>query len=179
MPHKPILLKPEERKGTFRWPGLTIRKSEQNDGHAGQGVFATHRLKPGLMIPILGLEISDKRMNQLIVQDCFTHGTVLYDGTCIDARESFGGLTIWARINEPSRRKPNCVFKLDSVVVAKPIKAGEELTLYYGNEYQRPYKLRNQYLHGHYKDLSAIKTWPKAALRRQWRSELQQLFDLM
>ena len=54
------------------------------------------------------------------------------------------GVLVWLAmmINEPTRKKPNCIFKCDHVVVAQPIKEGEELTVYYGNAYDVIRKLK-------------------------------------
>ena len=38
-------------------------------------------------------------------------------------------------LNEDVKDQPNCKFKLDHLVVAMPIKKGEELTVGYGNAY--------------------------------------------
>ncbi len=48
-------------------------------------------------------------------------------------------------INEPTnrRKKPNCIFKLNHVVIAEDIKKGEELTLYYGKHYDEMREKKN------------------------------------
>ena len=40
------------------------------------------------------------------------------------------------KINESLKKKHNCIFKMKMVCVAMPIKAGDELTIYYGNKYE-------------------------------------------
>jgi len=167
-----LLLQPQETKGQWIWPDLEVKQSRQSSD-AGQGVFATRRLRAGTMITIVGVEKTEEQMLALIKADRFTHGYILSDGTILDGQGEHQGLTLWARINEPTRRKPNCIFKLDCVVVAQPIKAGEELTVYYGEDYTRDYPFKNAYLHRDYPHLRAIRVWPSKSQRDTLREKLQ------
>ena len=164
----------------YKWPGLTVRASTMAGGHAG--VFATSNLKPGTMIPIIGRRLSPKTLRQVIANKLhLTHAYVYHDkkvgvdGTDAD-KKSTGinnfGLSIAMMTNEPSRTKPNCLFKLDYLVVAQPIKAGEELFVWYGDEYEpirqmEGYSLdSNRYLHLHYPHLDN-RSWPKSSVRKE------------
>ena len=58
-----------------------------------------------------------------------------------------------AMANEPLRKKPRCILFRQCLVVAQPVRAGEELTVYYGNDYCRHgYSVHgNRHLHCFYR----------------------------
>jgi hypothetical protein len=145
-----MILQPKEKGDRgYTWPALAVRQSQQNVG-GGLGVFATRKLKPGIMIPILGHRVAQA--------DGLTHGWVYYGSIkgAVDGHPSINpykgvgsfGLSIAMMVNEPTRAKPNCIFKMDHIVIAEPIRKGEELTVYYGKNYElirriKGYTLRN------------------------------------
>ena len=127
---------------------------------------------PGLMIPILG-----KRVAQT---DGLTHGWLYYGSVKggVDGHPSFAnykgagsfGLSVAMMINEQTRKKPNCIFKCDHVIIAQPIKKGEELTVYYGKAYDVIRKLKgynldkNRYLDAPHPALDDMKC-PSSKIR--------------
>lgn len=162
----------------FSWYMLEIKKS--NEPRAGNGVFATEHLKPGLMFPILGTPVSWEEAHTREENLDFTHGWFFdkileqpIDGDPkIKPYKKIGtfGLAVTMMINEPLYKKPNCIFKLDYVLVAKPIKKGEELTIYYEKDYEPirkklGYSLKgNKFLNKFYTHLEDI-TFPSYEVR--------------
>jgi len=165
-------LGPVSQGGKYTWPELEVKVSTQGPG-AGQGLFARTDLPPGTLIPIVGQILSEAEAERRIAADTFTHGFQYSDGTCIDGGRELDGQTIWAKINEPLTKKPNCIFKLDCVVTGRRIRAGEELTVYYGSSYTRDgYSLDgNRHLQGEYPSLKNMR-WPSVQARRTLQQEL-------
>jgi hypothetical protein len=134
--------------GGFYWPELEVKQS--NEKNAGNGLFAKVPLRAGTVIPSLGVLTKKK-------------GTHVYDGQDgnpkINPFKGVGnwGLSIAMMANEPLRKKPRCKFMRGYLVVAMHVKAGEELTVYYGNNYRRGYSLaKNRYLEAEYKQLDKV-----------------------
>ena len=71
---------------------------------------------------------ADSGAQALIEADIFTHGYTLQDGTHVDGIRTHHGLMLWARVNEPQKTQPHCVFRRNAVLVDRPLKKGEELT---------------------------------------------------
>jgi hypothetical protein len=143
-----IILPIRHTDGGYTWEELEIRPTEH-----GLGVFATIDLPPGSVIPIIAYpikRITTKRGTQ--------HVWIRKGGQILDGHPSiapykgigFKGLAISMMINEPSHKKPNCIFMDDCVLCVKKIKKNDELSVYYGDEYPREdykYNLRkNKYL---------------------------------
>ena len=133
----------------YIWDGLETKSTVT----AGLGVFATKPLLAGAMIPIIGKKMSEsevekrKQKHELVhawIKNTLT-GPVNGDPS-ISPYKNVGnyGLSIAMMLNEPSRKKPNCIFKLDHVVVAQRVKAGEELTIFYGDDY-KPVRIMKGY----------------------------------
>jgi hypothetical protein len=134
------------------WPGLIIKTSKQ-DLLAGNGVFATKAIPAGLRIPIYGALLTEAQFSELETKSQDTHTFKLHnsssDHVYIDGRPSImpyngvggEGMYIAMMMNEPCRGKPNCIFKGNTVQVAKDLEAGEELTLSYGPGYRRSYSV--------------------------------------
>jgi hypothetical protein len=154
MPRRPkpkkqwIIMCPEKTQQGWTWPQLEVREI----AGIGRGLFAAANLAAGTCIPIIGLKISNEE---------FTH---YYDGNIepyvnyiihkitsktyvlmIDALgKDYNGRSITGLINEPiwpDKRKPNCIWKWDYVVVAQKIQKGQQLTISYGPSYRRAYKV--------------------------------------
>ena len=131
-----MILQPrEETRCGYVWDELEVKPS--NELNAGDGVFARVNLKAGTMIPILG-----KKINRVINP---SHVWIYRGRKAIDGHPSINpykgvgsrGLAIAMMINESTKKPFNCIFKLDHVVIAKSIKAGDELYIDYGPYYNR------------------------------------------
>ena len=138
----------EEPKKHFHieWPDLIVKQSEQNDGRVGLGVFAARDFKPWECLPILGLALKKSANNVLEKLGLHTHITDTKGGY-IDGHprhqpwKDIGGrgAFISSLINEPTWKKPNLIQRGNHVIVAMPIKAGQELLVGYGSAYVRHY----------------------------------------
>jgi hypothetical protein len=159
--------------GKWNWPELELKQS--NQPNAGKGVFARVNIPVGTMVPLLGKVISSAEHDKLMTSLQATHTFSFYRTNIIingNPRINNHGLNIAMMTNEPCKKRPNCIFKLGFLVVAKHIKVGEELTVYYGNTYRAirdklGYSLvGNTHLHSKYLqdnkylDLYRIETWP-------------------
>lgn len=122
------------------WPRLKVGTSTIT---SGKGVFAVDELVAGCVIPIIACQVK-----QWVTERGHTHGWIrighkkkqLLDGhpslfTHMDTG-SFG-LAIAMMINEASKGRPNCIFKRNSIIVQERIKPNEELTIFYGDGYER------------------------------------------
>lgn len=165
-----MILQPTKEHGGYTWDGLEVKQSKEKG--AGDGVFATRNLKVGTMIPILGKSIDVSRIHE------YTHGWTYRTKKAVDGHPSLNpykkvgnkGLSIAMMVNESTKRKFNCKFKLDHIVVALPIKKGSELTVDYGYGYeptreQMGYSLDgNKYRDAEYPALLKVK-FPSANVR--------------
>lgn len=134
-----ILLPQNDGKINYKWSGLEVKQS-----HGRGGVFATKNIPRGTLIPILG-SITKKPPSAADNTD--THNWQYLNqpgikGITIDGRPHINGhrgigsfaLGIAMMLNESDR--PNCIFKYNYAVVVRDVKAGEELTVYYGPAYE-------------------------------------------
>ncbi len=137
------ILQPQEKaKHVYSWPGLDIRDS--NIG-SGNGVFATSDISVGTMIPMLGVPINEHEYDQIVlnVNRSASHLWVFqqkYLGFVgIDGKPTLNstGLNIAMMVNEDCQHKPNCAFILDYLVVMEKVCMGQELSVYYGSNYNR------------------------------------------
>ena len=114
------------------WPQLRVATSKEPG--AGLGLFARVPLRTGTMIPYIG-------------QPATGPGTHVFQGVDghphLDPHRQVGsrGWSVAAMANEPLRKTPRCILSRGCLVVAHPVRAGEELTVYYGDGYQRHYSL--------------------------------------
>jgi len=114
------------------WPHLRVDTSEEPG--AGLGLFARVPLRTGTMIPYIG-------------QPAIGPGTHVFNGMDghpqLDPHRQIGnrGWSVAAMANEPLRKTPRCILSRGCLVVAQPVRAGEELTVHYGNAYLRHYSL--------------------------------------
>ena len=167
------IIEPKKVGEKYVWSELEVRKSGEPGG--GNGVFARVALSAGTMIPILGIRIKPAKVAILKKQNKATHISE-YRGLIINGDPEINktGLNIALLVNEPSKTKPNCVFKLGFLVVAQSIKPGGELTVFYGNDYGRVgYSLAgNRHLDGEYPAMDRIQTWAtadeRAAIINKW-----------
>ena len=174
------MLQPKRDGEGYVWTGLVLKQSKQNE--AGKGVFATRALRVGTMIPMLGKAVPEA--------DGLTHGWEYYGSKgAIDGHPRYlpykgvgsHGLSLSMMLNEPVTDKPNCKFKLDHVVVALPIKKGEELTIDYGNAYETIRKKagytmkNNKHRHAKYPEYDSLK-YPTAKVRngniQEWNAKI-------
>lgn len=184
-----VLLAPRlERPCGWVWPGLEVKESGVGGG--GGGLFATVDLQPGTMIPLLGKRLSKTQLALQRAKGSLTHGWIYHGGESgIDGRPEINpykgvgsfGLAVGMMPNEHTTKKHNCVFKMDHLVTGRKIKAGEELFVYYGEQYEpirveKGYSLhRNKHLLAHYPDLDGRK-FPSAAERQ---ANFRQLHSLL
>ena len=129
----------------FSFSELAVRDSLQGVS-AGKGLFARRPLRRGTIIPIWGKPV----LNWTSYPHRQSHGweRVGREKLRLDGHPShhtfqdagYFGLAIAMMANEPTGLvAPNCIFRLNSLVVQTDIQAGEELTVYYGDVYPRPY----------------------------------------
>ena len=146
------------------WPGLIVRSSGQakkakkakkakNAENAGLGVFATTDIDAGMKIPVFGVPLTHEGVEKLKGCEQDTHimrqprgrrrlpgGYIAVDGRPGNAPyNGVGGrgLFIAMMINEPSRKKPNCIIMGQFVQLAQNLRLGDELTVSYGESYRR------------------------------------------
>jgi hypothetical protein len=134
-----ILEPTKEGQRKYVWEGLEVRKTKH-----GNGVFASKNLKKGLMIPILGLPLYKQPVKPADTHHWEYQNNSL-KGVHIDGRPkakpfhsyqgvgSFG-LAVAMMLDESTR--PNCFFKFNYLVVGRTVKAGGQLTTWYGDSYQ-------------------------------------------
>lgn len=145
------ILLPTLHKGqqiSYSWDGLEVKKSKIKN--AGNGVFATKPLAAGTMIPILGITYtqdtepdSDTHVWEYQTRNEKLKGRFV-TGNTEDEREKMYvrrgaanfGLSIAMIANEGSSTQQNCIFKYDFLMTARSIKKGEELRVYYGENYE-------------------------------------------
>ena len=169
------ILEPVKVGDNFVWAELEARASKQVNG--GTGIFAKVALDVGTYIPPLGRQISAAEAEKLFIycwifeQIFVSQGERLaIDGNpAINTFQGVGckGLAIAMMINENQKYKHNCLFMRDFVVVGEKIEAGQELTVYYGRDYNRRgmYSLNNnKYVDCDYPKLDNIKQ-PDAGTR--------------
>ena len=148
---KPKILLPRKINNCrYVWDELEVRKSLEKG--AGYGVFSTKNLPVGTMIPIIGTHARKKETG--------THLYARRDGVKINGDPNIKpykkvgtfGLSISMMLNESVKKKFNCKFRFDYIVVVAPIKKGAELLLYYGDTYSRVgYDIsQNKYIHAEY-----------------------------
>jgi hypothetical protein len=143
---KITVIEPRAEGNGFVWDDLALKPTGQGGG--GSGVFATRDLPVGTTIPIVAVEVEDWDE----AKHGASHGWVRYvvklkedDRPKLDGHPSVHpfrgvgsfGLAIAMMLNEPSRGKPNCVFRLNAVVVQTRVPANTELTVFYGDMYEQ------------------------------------------
>ncbi len=136
------------------WPLLEVKQSIQTN-HPCNGVFTKHILRKKTMIPVIGIKLlqtdHDIRMfyrySKNIADTTFPPGTFTHGWDVTDysingnpklfTHEKVGsfGLAIAMMVNEPTNDQPNCIFKQNHLITIKTIQPGEELTVYYGSDY--------------------------------------------
>jgi hypothetical protein len=146
------ILLPEWNHGGADWGRyFEVRKVTFKNKKEGLGVFAACNLPRFCFIPIAAVP---QELVEGTGAGSETHGWVVSlagKRECsIDGRPgvhphpvtgvgSFG-LAISSLINEPTRCNmvPNCVFKFNNyVVTVRPLRAGQQLSVYYGPKYKR------------------------------------------
>jgi hypothetical protein len=145
-----LILMPVREGLGWTWPQLEVKQSKEKG--AGQGLFAKVDLLAGAVIPYLGKPTTKR-------------GTHIFNGLDgnpkISPYKGVGnrGLSIAAMTNEPVTKKPRCKFTRGYLVVAQKVKAGEELTVYYGPDYHRiGYSLnKNKHLDKQYPELEKVR----------------------
>uniref|UniRef100_A0A6C0BNI0 SET domain-containing protein n=1 Tax=viral metagenome TaxID=1070528 RepID=A0A6C0BNI0_9ZZZZ len=158
--NKIILLYPTPVTGTcyYTWPKLEVKEFPGQ----GYGVYATERLSAGIAVPILGKVLTKFELDTKLGTAQASHIWEIRSlkpgwpyTTYIDGNPRYkpykrvgsGGLAIAMMVNEPSRTKPNCIFKRDCLITADTIKAGEQLTAFYDNprdpNYEATRRLKN------------------------------------
>jgi hypothetical protein len=130
---------------------LYVAPSQQNNGDAGLGLFASIDLPAFSSIPIFAAGISPAECATLAEADLGTHviknGESILDGNPRrDSYNAVGGRSLYiaSMINQPSpRRRPNCVQMGGFIVVGiKTLKKGMEYLLAYNTDGRKyPYKI--------------------------------------
>jgi hypothetical protein len=140
----------DERINYFvRYPQLEVRASQQAPG-AGLGVFVRdgYTLEPWDAIPLVGKPVSESECAAQVA-DGDAHYLVAVPGGIVDGDPAglphcgvgMRGAAIWAMVNEPRTTKMNTTFMGGFLVVAKRLRAGDELLVSYGADYVRNYSV--------------------------------------
>lgn len=136
----------------FEWKELEVKPSLESD--SGDGVFAKQDLPVGTMFPIVG-KLHEGKMAMKVhgwqyISSGFKEPTYIDGDPSINPHKGIGnfGMSIAMMPNERTMGIHNCRFRFDYLIVAEPIKKGDELTVYYGKDYdtvrkQRGYSLEN------------------------------------
>jgi hypothetical protein len=176
----------------YSWPQVRLGESKQVGG--ATGVFAgPDGLHAGDLFPFVGRIISEKEVADRRADYSLTHGYIYeYQGSkggpAVDGHPNHHpynqvggfGLCIAMMVNEPTTLKPNCVFKRDHLLVAKHIKSGDELLVWYGNGYDEirkhmGYSLdTNRYLNNAHPLIHDIQ-WPTYAERDENTRKLNRI----
>ena len=132
-----VVIQPTKEDTGYVWEDLELKQSQEKG--AGCGVFATRKLKVGEMIPIVGAKVDANHngTHDWTYYGRALKGTVTGDPS-INPYKGIGnyGLSIAMMLNETTTKKPNCKFTLNHVVVALPVKKGQELFVHYGDTYE-------------------------------------------
>jgi hypothetical protein len=142
--------------GNFVWNELDVRASSQSGGTSGNGVYARMKISKGTFIPIFGLPVANWETYSHMQSHGWEKrrgrqgGKLLLDGHPSHFPHGgvgYFGLAIGMMVNEPSGlQAPNCIFRLNSVLVQEDLEAGVELTVHYGDGYPRPYEYQQTVL---------------------------------
>jgi hypothetical protein len=124
--------------GYFEWTHLAIKPAGGRS--AGNGLFAKTQIAKGTMIPILGRMSSEfilpAHTRSHFYKSDKTLGSVYIDGhPDIQPHKGIGsrGLSIALMANEPDRAsKANAYFACGYLIIQKNLKAGDEITVIYG-----------------------------------------------
>lgn len=132
-----------------RYPQLEVRASEQAPD-AGLGVFVRDgcTLEPWDAIPLVGRPLTDAQCAAQVAAGDAQY-MVAVPGGVVDGNPAFlphrgvglRGAAIWAMVNEPRTTKMNTTFMGGFLVVAKRLRAGDELLVSYGTDYARSYRV--------------------------------------
>ena len=98
--------------------GFQIKRSAIH----GRGLFATRSFKPGELIGVYEGEATS-------VNGCYVLWVAEEDGT----QRGIKGRNALRFVNHST--KPNCAFYYDELTAIAPIKAGQELTCHYGDDW--------------------------------------------
>ena len=139
MPARSALLIREE--GGWRWDELEVRKSTVPG--AGDGVFATKDIPPGLWIPITGTPMSLSRQVHTHVYHRAKQLGPIDGHPSLFPHRGVGsfGLALAMMVNESpdslaAEFPVNCVYTLDFIETISPIAKGQELLVDYGPAYE-------------------------------------------
>ena len=154
----PTILSPlRQRNGTYHWPHISTGTSKQRN-NAGKGLIydakAAKRLPANTYIPIIGRLMTRSSLAEMnpaarthiwaytgrLSELGLANGNPETDPTSAH-HAAAKGLGIAMMANEPSGGRPNCIFKRNCLVTTRPIVPGEELTVYYGSDYNRDYTI--------------------------------------
>ncbi len=129
----------EVKDATRSWTTSTGRKAR---GRIGKGVFATTPIPVQTFIPVVGEYIQNpQRSEEYLIPRKSNNWFVEGEPTSTNFEE--GGVAFWGAsiahiINEPEETaRPNCLMRWNGIVVQQAIRPGEELTVFYGQEYDR------------------------------------------
>lgn len=153
MKKKTFFLLPQQKtkKKNFQWPGLEVKQSSLCQE---LGVFTTTTIKKGALIPILGHGLTEHDLDEIQLKKkqsthiwIYTNNTLANGFPAIDGHPNCNtsGLNIAMMINEDFKKKPNCIFKSNFILVTKTLPPNTELTVFYGEDYCR----QNYYSNNH------------------------------
>jgi hypothetical protein len=168
---------------------VEVRPAYRNNVQIGMGVFATRRIKVGAFFPHLGRAIDKNTVEKQWSDERASHAIPFLTDRrwkYLDAKPipenyptpegvAFFGLSITATVNEPvAGAPPNCAFRFNALVTIQPIARGEELTVFYGDEYRRtgPYLTAFQHPSNMWRWIPDFCNWPKPDTKT--KNEIQQ-----
>ena len=138
------------KQGKFSWAHTGIAAVASKKKNKGQALAATKPIATGTMFPILGIPVTNKLLHDLATKHPHglgcehawkyqgpRHPAGIVGGPHLLPHNGVGclGAAIVMLANEPTASKPNCIFKYDCLITTKPIKAGQELQVWYGPDY--------------------------------------------
>jgi hypothetical protein len=128
----------------FEWPMVELRQMS----YGGMGVFATKPIFAGATFPHIGTTLREPDGIHPSDSHAWTYEKVHLPemaGWRVDGRptsmfphKGIGtfGLAMTMLVNEETDEKHTCVFSANSLMVAVDLEAGDQLTAYYGKDYE-------------------------------------------
>jgi hypothetical protein len=179
---------------------VEVRPAYRNNVQIGMEVFATRRIKVGAFFPHLGRAIDKNTVEKKWSDERASHAMPFFTDRrwkYLDAKPipenyptpegvAFFGLSITATVNEPvAGAPPNCAFRFNALVTIQPIARGEELTVFYGDEYRRtgPYLTAFQHPSNMWRWIPDFGDWAKPdaktknKIQQKWIGILQECIE--
>lgn len=163
-----MILRPIKKQDRFVWKELAVKKIH-NKGNE-DGVVAKVKLPKGTTIIYEGVDVDDKQAAQLWKKEKQDPkgrwgSYIIYHHPWRDAHPRYSpdkhgvggkGLFIVGKINEPAESEmanarlkrvvdPGTGLETYAALLMRDVNKGEEITMYYGKEYERSYRVGRPY----------------------------------